>query len=120
MTLPHLLADENCPAPSIRLLRDHGFDVLAIAETRPGMTDVDVLRLACSERRWLLTFDLDFGELAFNRQLPLPPAIILVRASEDFSALVTAALSSGHADEGGFFVLDDRGLRWRPYSTEPQ
>lgn len=120
MALPRLLADENCPAPSVRLLRNHGFDVLAIAETRPGMTDVEVLRLACSERRWLLTFDLDFGELAFNRQLPLPPAIILVRASDDFSALVAAALSGGHADEGGFFVLDDRGVRWRPFSRERQ
>ena len=120
MALPRLLADENCPAPSIRLLRDLGFDVLAIAETRPGMTDVDVLQLACSQQRWLLTFDLDFGELAFNRQLPLPPAIILVRTREDFSALVFAALSGGHADEGGFFVLDDRGMRWRPYSIGPQ
>ncbi|MCA0393622.1 MAG: DUF5615 family PIN-like protein [Proteobacteria bacterium] len=120
MTPPRLLADENCPAPSIRMLRDQGFDVLAIAEVQPGMTDVDVLQLACSEQRWLLTLDLDFGELAFNRQLPLPPAIVLIRASEDISALIVAALAGGHADDGGFFVLDDRGVRWRPFSPARQ
>jgi len=115
-----LLADENCPAPFVRLLRAHGFDVLAIAESRPGMTDLEVLQLASSQRRWLMTFDLDFGELAFNRQIPLPPAIILIRASEGFPELVIEAIMSELATAGGFFVLDDRGMRWRPYSAERQ
>ncbi len=84
------------------------------------MTDLEVLQLASSERRWLLTFDLDFGELAFNRQIPLPPAIILIRASEGFSELVIEAITSELATVGGFFVLDDRGMRWRPYSAERQ
>ena len=120
MPPPRLLADENCPAPSIRLLRARGFDVLSVAEVQPGMTDVEVLQLASSEQRWLLTFDLDFGELAFNRQIPLPPAIILIGASEGFSELVITAIASELAAAGGFFVLDDRGMRWRPYSREPQ
>jgi len=120
MRLPRLLADENCPASSIRLLRAHGFDVLAIAEYQPGMTDLAVLQLASLEQRWLLTFDLDFGELAFNRQIPLPPAIILVRASEGFAELVIEAITSEPAAIGGFFVLDDRGMRWRPYSAGRQ
>lgn len=120
MSLPRLLADENCPAPSVRQLRARGFDVLAIAESRPGMTDLEVLQLAALEQRWLLTFDLDFGELAFNRQVSLPPAIILIRASEGFSELVVEAITSKLAPAGGFFVLDDRGMRWRPYSAERQ
>jgi hypothetical protein len=89
----------SCPSPRPRL-------------ERPTST-------SCSsppQQRWLLTFDLDFGELAFKRQIPLPPAIILVRASEDFTALVIDALTSEQAAEGGFFVLDGRGMRWRPFS----
>lgn len=67
----------------------------------------------------MLTFDLDFGELVFNRQasLPLPPAIILIRASEDFAELVIEALNGEQAKHGGFFVIDARGMRWRPFEA---
>jgi hypothetical protein len=75
--------------------------------------------LAHQQQRWLLTFDLDFGELVFNRQasLPLPPAIILIRASEDFAGLVIEALSGEQAEHGGFFMIDARGMRWRPFEV---
>jgi hypothetical protein len=43
---PRLLANENVPLPSVTLLRDAGFDVLAIAETSPGLSDRAVLDLA--------------------------------------------------------------------------
>lgn len=115
--MPRLLADENYPAPSVKLLRERGFDVLAIAEEMPGLSDREVMRMAHQQQRWPLTFDLDFGELAFNRQLRLPPAIILVRASEDFAGLVMDALSSEQAKQGGFFVIDARGMRWRPFEV---
>jgi predicted nuclease of predicted toxin-antitoxin system len=117
--LPRLLADENYPAPSVRRLREHGFDVHAVAETTPGLSDREVLLLAHQQQRWLLTFDLDFGELVFNRQalLPLPPTIILIRASEDFVDLVIEALSGEQAKYGGFFVIDGRGMRWRPFEV---
>jgi predicted nuclease of predicted toxin-antitoxin system len=102
----------------VRLLRDRNFDVLAIAEVNPGMSDSEVMALAHSEQRWLLTFDLDFGELAFRSDIPLPPAIVLIRSDWDFTELVIQATVSERATLGGFFVLDARGMRWRPFGSQ--
>lgn len=65
-----LLADENFPLPAVSALREAGFDVGWIAETNPGALDDEVLAECISERRTLLTFDKDFGELAYRRRLP--------------------------------------------------
>ena len=43
---PRLLANENVPAPSVTLLRNAQFSVLAIAESYPGLSDRSVLDLA--------------------------------------------------------------------------
>ena len=59
------LADESCDFAVVRALRAAGHDVLAVAEQAPGARDEDVIRLATSERRILLTEDKDFGQLVF-------------------------------------------------------
>ena len=76
---PRLLANENFPAPSIRLLRDRGYDVAAVAEGGGSLADPHVLALAVAEKRWIVTFDRDYGELIFARGLAAPPAVILFR-----------------------------------------
>jgi len=73
------LADENFPRPAVQALREAGFDVLWIAQTNPGAADDEVLALGVSTSRTLLTFDKDFGELAFRRRLASPCGIVLFR-----------------------------------------
>ncbi len=63
MTLPRLLADECCPALVIARLRDLGFDVHYVAESRPGLSDRDVLELAAEDGRVVVTTDKDFSQL---------------------------------------------------------
>jgi predicted nuclease of predicted toxin-antitoxin system len=74
-----LLVNENFPAPSVACLRVEGYDVVSVAESYAGMEDASVLSLAVREKRWLVTFDRDYGELIFARGLPPPPAVILLR-----------------------------------------
>lgn len=74
-----LLADENLPRPTAARLREAGHDVVHVGDDFPGISDAAVLRCACVEQRVLITFDHDFGELIFARQLPAPPAIIFLR-----------------------------------------
>ena len=50
-----LLADENIPLPSIRLLRAAGHDVASVREERPGAADTDVLQQAVATERALLS-----------------------------------------------------------------
>jgi predicted nuclease of predicted toxin-antitoxin system len=60
------LADENFPLKSVHILQESGIDIKSIAIENSGITDVDVLQFALGEKRTLLTFDRDFGELVFK------------------------------------------------------
>ena len=115
---PRLLANENFPASSIRLLRDRGYDVAAVSEGGVGLADPDVLALAVAEKRWIVTFDRDYGELIFARGLVAPPAVILFRMRSyrpDVPGRVFAGLlDSGGEFEGYFVLVDEMGLRKRP------
>jgi predicted nuclease of predicted toxin-antitoxin system len=44
-----------------------------------GSNDEEVLEIAMKEERILITFDKDFGELAFKKGLPAACGIILFR-----------------------------------------
>jgi uncharacterized protein with PIN domain len=50
------LANENFPLPSVRLLRQAGYDVASMTEDSPGMEDPEVLTRATDEQRVILTF----------------------------------------------------------------
>jgi predicted nuclease of predicted toxin-antitoxin system len=64
------LADENFPGDAVAALRTSGHDVLWIRTDAPGITDQDVLARSLEDARVLLTFDKDFGELAWRSGLP--------------------------------------------------
>ncbi|HEX9023427.1 MAG TPA: DUF5615 family PIN-like protein [Geobacteraceae bacterium] len=114
-----ILANENFPLASVRLLRDAGHDVIAITETLQGITDTTVLDMASRQGRILLTFDRDYGELVFLRNLPCPPAIVLLRfdpITPDEAGIMITALLSSNLEQiiGRFIVLDRDHIRARP------
>ena len=59
MAAPAWLANENVPAPLVRLLREQGLVVHAVTELMPSASDTAVLRHAHAQGLWLLTFDRD-------------------------------------------------------------
>src|ERR1051326_2469609 len=63
------LADENFPRPALAPLRNAGSEVFSVAEECPGISDEEVAALCSESHQVLLTFDNDFGELAFHRGL---------------------------------------------------
>lgn len=115
---PPLLADENVPGAAVAALRSRGHDVVWIAEAAAGTADADVIRRAAADGRWLVTFDRDYGDLVFRGGLPMPPAVVLLRIASyrpsDPADWIERILASQQSEGGGFFVLDTRGLRWRP------
>jgi predicted nuclease of predicted toxin-antitoxin system len=78
------LANENFPLDAVALLRKQGHDVAWIRQDAPGSLDEDVL--ARAENRILITFDKDFGELAFRVGLPVSIGIILFRITAPSSS----------------------------------
>ena len=115
---PRLLANENFPAPSVQHLRDKAYDVSSVAEGGEGLRDPEVLALAVTEQRWIVTFDRDYGELIFKRGLSAPPAVILFRMRSyrpDTPGRFLAALfEAGSEFEGHFVVVEHEGFRKRP------
>jgi hypothetical protein len=62
----------------VAMVRALGRDCVDAAAIPPRMPDVDVLRLAESEGRVLVTADKDFGELVFVHAIACP-GVVLVR-----------------------------------------
>ncbi len=73
------LADENFPLPSVRLLREAGHDVLAIASESPGSEDLDVMGRAGREDRILLTLDRDYLRMVYSEGQSAPVGIVHFR-----------------------------------------
>ena len=55
------LANENFPSPSIKILRESGYEVVSIAEDFSRISDEEVLQKAVSENFIILTFYRDYG-----------------------------------------------------------
>ncbi len=115
------LANENIPGDAVNALRQHGNDVAWIREDMPGSSDVQVLERAQDENRILITFDKDFGELAFRYGLPASCGIILFRISTPSSIFVArlavAAIEQRKDWAGHFSVIEDSRIRMTPLPT---
>jgi predicted nuclease of predicted toxin-antitoxin system len=118
------LANEDVPLASIRRLRAAGYDVASIIEDSPGMKDESVLSRAHAERRIILTFDRDYGELIYRRRLPTPAGVAYFRFApstpKEPSERFIELLEAGHVTlEGQFTVIGRSWIRQRPLPHEP-
>ena len=117
-----LLANENIASSVVHGLRNAGHDVLHAMESMRGEDDDVILKRAVGEQRVVLTFDKDFGELAFRSHLPASCGVILVRLTpqgreRDTQRILDVLL--GRDDwAGSFWVVGDRRIRRRPLPDE--
>jgi predicted nuclease of predicted toxin-antitoxin system len=112
------LANENFPGDAVAALRSAGHDVGWVRIDSPGVSDEAVLDRAMRETRVLLTFDKDFGELAWRAALPASCGIVLLRLTMMPAATAgetIAALIAARDDWAGHFsVIEPGRLRMRP------
>lgn len=113
-----LLADENFPLEAVNALRARGHDLVWVRTDAPGATDRVVLARAQLEDRIVITFDKDFGELAFRFGLPSSCGVVLfrIRASlpEALARRCVDALGSRHDWAAHFAVVEDDRIRMTP------
>lgn len=110
------LADENFPGDAVVALTATGHDVAWVRVDAPGSTDPDVLRRAVEERRVVLTFDKDFGELAWRAGFPAHCGIVLFRlpmAPNDAGRVIAAILDARTDWQGQFSVVEPGRVRMR-------
>ena len=112
------LADENFPRPTVRVLREHGFEVAWATEDNPGSADEDILARCAKHNLTLLTLDKDFGDLVFRRGLPAQCGVILFRVDEaspeQFAEVALTAMRSRDDWNGSFSVVGSDRIRMRP------
>lgn len=111
------LANENVAGDTVFALREKGHDVVWIRTDMPGSKDEDILTRTVAEGRILITFDKDFGELAFQAHLPAKCGIILVRISAPSSPFISnaviTAIESRSDWAGHFAVVEEHRIRMR-------
>jgi predicted nuclease of predicted toxin-antitoxin system len=112
------LANENMPGAAIEAARQAGMDITWVRDISPGISDDAVLALSQAEGRVLLTFDKDFGEMAFEQGKTATSGVILLRPrlrSPEHVAQFTVALLTQPIDwEGNFCVAQEGRLRVVP------
>ena len=113
-----ILADENFSRDAVIALRERGHDVAWVRSDAPGSSDTEVIARAQAESRVLVTFDKDFGELAFRSRLPASSGIILFRISmsspTNVARVAVAVLESRVDWADHFAVVEDDRIRMTP------
>jgi predicted nuclease of predicted toxin-antitoxin system len=117
------LANENFPLDAVEAIRKVGHDVAWVRADAPGSKDPEILQRAVAEDRILLTFDKDFGDLAFHYGLPATSGIVLFRLKASSSAalaiMVVTAIQSRTDWAGHFSVVEPGRIRVRPLPSAP-
>ncbi len=97
---------------AVTALSRQGLDVTPVTDTARGLDDLEILTLASTTGRVLITFDMDFGELVFRRGLKVP-GIILLRFAPQTPGEVAERISDlvrTNVPVEGHFVVVERGL----------
>lgn len=116
-----ILANENFPGEAVDALHANGFDVVWNRTLSPEIKDEEVLSFAVKENRILITFDKDFGELAFKRKITAPCGIILFRivpsTASKISKIAVSSLKSRSDWAGHFSVIEENRIRMTKLPT---
>ena len=111
------LANENFPGAAVAALEAAAHEIAWVRRIAPGVSDEVVLAWAARERRILLTFDKDFGELARTSDLPISCGIVLFRTpmpKADAAGQQLAELLGSRDDwVGHFSVVEPGRIRMR-------
>lgn len=110
--MTRFLANENVPGDAIAAARLAGLDLEWIKDVSPGASDEAVLARSQTEQRVLVTFDKDFGELAFRQRRQAASGVILLRAklrSPEFLASFLVTVLQQTIDWAGHFAVADEG-----------
>ncbi len=83
----NFLADESCDFTVVRALRDEGHEVIDVAEISPAADDEDIIGLAYSEAKILLTEDKDFGRLVYAQAHP-SSGVVLIRFPSNIRSIL--------------------------------
>jgi predicted nuclease of predicted toxin-antitoxin system len=77
-----LLTNENFPLTRVIYLRNKKYDDLHIGTDFSGISDTSVLEIAIKQKRTIITFDKDYGELIYKYDIKPPEGVIFLRIND--------------------------------------
>jgi predicted nuclease of predicted toxin-antitoxin system len=115
-----LLANENFPYKSIHYLRSKGYDVYSIGIDNPSIKDSEVMNIAITDERTILTFDRDYGELIFRHNYKPNKGVIFLRLDKyepgEPGLIIEDIIENKEIDlNQALTVIDKNGIRQRKY-----
>lgn len=120
------LADENIAKSTLSQLRNMGYDVIHVLEAGlVGYPDEDVMALAKSEQRVIVTHDKDFGDLLRFAPKEHYGAIVLrLKAPSPEATNAVLSLFLGNITDvqlaNHLIILTERGFRSRKLMPNEQ
>ncbi len=108
---------DECTGPTVaKWLVSEGYDILSISLERKGISDKEILKIALTEDRIVITNDKDFGELIFKEKLSHCGVIFLRLANETATnkVFVLKNLLHNHIeiiDKEHFIVVTEKSIR---------
>lgn len=111
------LADVGVGKKVERWLAKNGYDVKCVRDINPTANDSEILHLAVTENRMVITMDKDFGELVYNSGKLHSGVLILRLEDANGEQKITAVrkILSEHLNRiyGKFCVFQNERLRIR-------
>ena len=109
------IADENIPFRVVEKLKKDGISIESVIHIRPGMMDREIVEVSRNKKAVIITFDKDFGELAFKSFLK-PHGVIFLRIRPKsveyiYSFLKWLLMELGIEFEGKFVVAKEDKIR---------
>jgi predicted nuclease of predicted toxin-antitoxin system len=115
--LTKFLADENIPLKAVETLRQKDIDITTTLKISPGLSDKEVLNLANKQGRIIITFDTDFGKLAFKEKLKVKGIILLrfiPKSPQHIAKRIENLPASGTPIENCFLLVKEDSVRVIP------
>lgn len=115
-----ILANENVPISSVKILDAAGLNIIAVGTDFPGILDEEVIEIAKKENRTIVTFDRDYGELIFKKGLKPQAGVIYLRwenfqPNEPGEYLIQLFNLKQIKFEGYLTVIGENNIRQRKY-----
>lgn len=112
-----IVIDESVDYAIVNITKQNGFNVFAIIDETPSISDNEVLSIANKQDALLITGDKDFGELVFRFQLSHKDILLIrmieAKSFEKANAVLKTLMEYYNEMVDNFSVLDNEKLRIR-------
>lgn len=113
------LANENIPFPSIDFLLESGIEIISIAREFPGISDEEVIEIAISTERTIITLDSDYGDLIFRLGYKPAKGVLYFRLKQyqpiEIGEVLLEIIDQKIEFESKLIVVDKNSVRERKY-----